>query len=84
MSNDAPCYSYILMAKEDIFNDEITKEQVLRNQLNIVISTNSMLTARLQNANYNLALMEKKLIEYEKKISEFNQLKWYQKIKYKF
>lgn len=84
MSNDAPCYSYILMAKGDIFNDEITKEQVFRNQLNIVISTNSMLTERLQNANYNIALMEKKLIEYEKKISEFNKLKWYQKIKYKF
>lgn len=72
------------MAKEDVINNEITQEQVLRNQLNIVVSTNSMLTARLQNANYNLALKEKKLIEYEKKISEFNKLKWYQKLKYKF
>lgn len=72
------------MAKEDVLNDVITQEQVLKNQLNIVVSTNSMLTARLQNANYNIALMEKKLIEYEKKISEFNKLKWYQKLKYKF
>lgn len=84
MSNDSPCYTYTLMAKEDVLNDVITQEQVLKNQLNIVVSTNSMLTARLQNANYNIALMEKKLIEYEKKISEFNKLKWYQKLKYKF
>lgn len=31
-----------------------------------------------------IALSEKKLIEYETKISEFNKLKWYQKLKYKF
>lgn len=31
-----------------------------------------------------ISLQEKKLIEYEKKISEFNKLKWYQKLKYKF
>lgn len=31
-----------------------------------------------------IALSEKKLIEYEKKISEFNKLKWYQKLKFKF
>lgn len=31
-----------------------------------------------------IAITEKKLLEYEKKISEFKQLKWYQKLNYKF
>lgn len=40
--------------------------------------------AELENKKTSNALEEKKLIEYEKKISEFNKLKWYQKLKYKF
>lgn len=40
--------------------------------------------AELESEKTSNALKEKKLIEYEKKISEFNKLKWYQKLKYKF